>query len=263
MTKRIFILLFIALNILNAQCKDPLRIHSHNDYKNESPLYNALRYCAKSIEVDIHLVNGKILVGHDLGETKETETLESLYLQPLMKIFEVGQSEFNVDYEIYLLIDIKSDADSTFTVLNKLLQNYEKLLTYYQDGVVHKRKIKVILSGNRPIDIVSGMEMRIVFIDGRLTDINKNYSHGLFPLISDSQTKVAEYLGYSDFEFIDHEEFTDLVAEIHKENKCFRIWGVPDNEEYWKLQLDYGVDLVNTDKSNKLSEFIRKCSKKK
>ena len=38
-----------------------------------------------SVEADIHLVNGELLVAHDRDEVKAGRTLEKLYLEPLLE----------------------------------------------------------------------------------------------------------------------------------------------------------------------------------
>ena len=44
--------------------------HAHNDYEHTHPLADALEQGFCSIEADIHLVNGKLLVAHDLKATQ-------------------------------------------------------------------------------------------------------------------------------------------------------------------------------------------------
>ena len=63
------------------------RAHAHNDYEHERPLYDALDHGFKSVEADIWLIDGELVVSHDdprLPTTEEPQgTLESLYLKPL------------------------------------------------------------------------------------------------------------------------------------------------------------------------------------
>jgi hypothetical protein len=57
--------------------------HAHNDYEHERPLHEALELGFCSVEADVHLVAGSLLVAHDLGDTDPERTLQSLYLGPL------------------------------------------------------------------------------------------------------------------------------------------------------------------------------------
>src|SRR4051794_37229130 len=57
--------------------------HAHNDYLHRRPLFDALDQGFNSVEADVFLVDGKLLVGHSILELKPGRTLESLYLDPL------------------------------------------------------------------------------------------------------------------------------------------------------------------------------------
>ncbi|MCS6919603.1 MAG: hypothetical protein NZM28_07520, partial [Fimbriimonadales bacterium] len=46
------------------------RAHSHNDYWRKRPLQDALECGFCSVEADIFLVDGKLLVGHDTHELR-------------------------------------------------------------------------------------------------------------------------------------------------------------------------------------------------
>ena len=38
--------------------------HAHNDYQHARPLFSALERGFRSVEADVHLVDGQLLVGH-------------------------------------------------------------------------------------------------------------------------------------------------------------------------------------------------------
>src|SRR2546428_9116617 len=59
------------------------RAHAHNDYEHTRPLLDALDHGFCSIEADIWLVDGKLLVAHDRGKVKPDRTLQALYLDPM------------------------------------------------------------------------------------------------------------------------------------------------------------------------------------
>src|SRR6185436_16418009 len=56
--------------------------HAHNDYLHTRPLLDALDHGFTSVEVDIFLVDGELLVAHTAREIKPDRTLEKLYLEP-------------------------------------------------------------------------------------------------------------------------------------------------------------------------------------
>src|SRR5262245_56842543 len=57
--------------------------HAHNDYAHAVPLHDALDRGFCSVEADIFLVCGDLLVGHNQAALDPARTLESLYLDPL------------------------------------------------------------------------------------------------------------------------------------------------------------------------------------
>src|SRR4051812_6991468 len=57
--------------------------HAHNDYAHNRPLFDALDHGFSSIEADVFLINGNLLVGHDREALRPERTLKSLYLAPL------------------------------------------------------------------------------------------------------------------------------------------------------------------------------------
>src|SRR5437660_742306 len=59
------------------------RAHAHNDYEHPRPLFDALDHRFGSVEADVFLVDGRLLVAHDPTELDPTRTLEALYLDPL------------------------------------------------------------------------------------------------------------------------------------------------------------------------------------
>ena len=57
--------------------------HAHNDYLHPRPLLDALEQGFGSVEADVFLVDGKLLVAHSILEIRHERTLEDLYLKPL------------------------------------------------------------------------------------------------------------------------------------------------------------------------------------
>src|SRR4026209_1670723 len=89
--------------------------HAHNDYEHAQPLWDALRQGFCSVEADIYLENGALLVGHDLKDVKPERTLRKLYLEPLREL--TGRNNGRIypnGPSVTLLIDIKSEADKTY-----------------------------------------------------------------------------------------------------------------------------------------------------
>lgn len=121
------------------------RAHAHNDYEHERPLYDALDNGFKSVEADVWLVDGELLVAHDREAVQPGRTLESLYLAPLRETIKRNRgSVYRGDPDNFtLLIDIKSEGVSTYLALHRELRRYQQILTRFgpagvKDGAVNR-----------------------------------------------------------------------------------------------------------------------------
>src|SRR5688500_7374532 len=92
-------------------------MHSHNDYERARPLFDAIEHGACSIEADVHLVEGSLLLAHEPEDVTPEKTLEALYLEPLA----------TVEGELTLLVDVKSEAESTYAALREVFDRYPGL----------------------------------------------------------------------------------------------------------------------------------------
>src|ERR1043165_1062303 len=85
--RRIWFCMSIAvlMALTSTRAAEPLvrpliQAHAHNDYEHTRPLWDALAQGFCSVEADIHLVDGKLLVAHDARDVNSERTLEKLYL---------------------------------------------------------------------------------------------------------------------------------------------------------------------------------------
>ena len=77
---------FISSFFMRAQVSPIAQGHSHNDYDRENPLFDALDAGMTSIEIDIILVNGIIIVAHDEEEFDAANTIDKIYFKPISKL---------------------------------------------------------------------------------------------------------------------------------------------------------------------------------
>ena len=139
--------------------------HSHNDYLNEAPLFNALNHGFKSIEVDIFLYKESLYIAHYWWQKRKNKVIEKLYLDTLYKIFLDNNGYiYKNDNSLFLLVDIKTSANDTYIVLDKLLRNYKPMLSRVINDSVIYGAVTIILSGNKPkIEYLSNIGERYVF----------------------------------------------------------------------------------------------------
>lgn len=252
--KKIICFLFLFYFTANAQEITRLaNAHSHNDYEQVIPLFEALNNGFTSIEADIFLIKNELYVAHEINEIKKEKTLINLYLEPLKKIIEEKDKRYSSLFPITLLIDIKSEGLKTYLALESLLKKYEPFITSFTDKAKREKQINVIISGNRPIKYMSRQNYRLAAVDGRPEDIEK--SSFLFPLISENVVKV---IGKTREEKLVKTILSELVNRVHKNNKKLRLWGVPDKEEFWQIQYDSKLDFIGTDQPARLKNFLIK-----
>ena len=124
------------------------RTHAHNDYEHTHPLFDALAHGFTSVEADIFLVDGRLLVGHDPTELDPSRTLESLYLDPLRRLIRANHGPVYRGYRhpLQLLIDIKTEGAATYLELDRRLVPYRHLLSSCAHRRVRTRAITAVNS---------------------------------------------------------------------------------------------------------------------
>ena len=253
-----FLLVFLSVPLAADDHNSIIQGHAHNDYYQKRPLKDALDCCFCSVEVDVYLVNGKFLVGHDRSELRENITLESLYLDPLKERVKLGDGYVYVEKEaLILLIDIKSEAEAAYYELRKLLKKYEDIISGTVQGKWRQGAVDIVISGNRAKEKISKDLDRSVGIDGRISDLGGKLPVNLMPLISDRWGSHFKWNGDGPFPVEEKKKLKQLVERAHSESRRIRFWATPDKKSVWKELQSSGVDLINTDNLKEFSDFIR------
>ena len=238
--------------------KPLLRAHAHNDYAHVRPLLDALDQGFCSVEADIYLENGKLLVGHDKQDLRPGRTLTALYLEPLWQRVKANRgSVYPKPAPLTLLVDIKTDGARVYAALKDALKPYEAMCTRFENRQTKRRAITIILSGDRPREILAAERSRLAALDGRPDDLGKSLPVALFPLISESWFTLFKWYGSGLMSAADRQRLSDLVAQAHTEGRTIRFWAAPDNPAGWEVCWNAGVDYLNTDKLPELAAFIQ------
>lgn len=219
--------------------------HSHNDYLRVKPLTEALFYGLVSVEADVLPIGDELWVAHSLKELDSERTLEKLYLQPLDSLARNNQLG-----NIILLVDIKEEAEKSYKLLKEQLKRYSSFLTVFQSDTIIYNKVTVIISGARPISLLSEDE-RFAALDGRLDEISFNYGNTFYPLISEDWNKFFTWKGNGVIEEKELALLKEFVNKCHKQNRIIRFWGFSANQatavKFWRLFEETGVDLIGVD----------------
>ncbi len=262
MKYKIFItILFFSIISLISTGEDivPLiQAHSHNDYIRRQPLLEALNHGFCSVEADIHIVDGDLLVAHDLDKCKKERNLKDMYLKPLFERIEKnGGHVYPTPSEFYLLIDIKSEPENTYALLKEQLTPYKNFLSRIENGKKINGSVTVVISGSVPRETIEKETARFVFIDGRLGDLEKNPSPDLVPWISNSWSSIFSWTGKGEISQTDLTKLREIISKSHQQGRKVRFWGAPQTQECWEVLYNEGVDFINTDFPNRLSEFLK------
>lgn len=231
--------------------------HAHNDYEHKRPLLDALDQGFCSVEADIHLVDGRLLVAHNLSGTRADRDLESLYLAPLHeRVKRHGGHVYPKASEFTLLVDIKTKAAETYAFLKPLLARHADMLTTYGPDGVRVGAVTVILSGNRPFEEMRGEASRMAAIDGRMSDLEGRDPASLIPLVSQQWGSLFKWRGTGPMAEAELARLRELVAKAHAQGRRIRFWAIPDNPAGWEVLSRAGVDLLNTDHLAELRQFL-------
>ena len=234
-----------------------VRAHAHNDYEHGRPLLDALDQGFCSIEADVWLVGGKLLVAHDRDRVKSERTLEALYLDPLRdRVRRNGGRVYKNGPGVILLVDVKSDGEKTYAALREVLKHYDEMLSAYRDGTFLTNAITVVVSGNRAPNTMGAESLRYAFVDGRMADLDGAGARSLIPLISDSWNQVFKWRWIGPMPDEERQKLKQIVEKTHAQGRILRFWATPDRPEAWKILFDAGVDLINTDDLAGLRRFL-------
>jgi hypothetical protein len=238
--------------------KSPLlRAHAHNDYEHTRPLLDALDQGFCSVEADVWLVEGHLLVAHELKAVRNERTLQKLYLEPLFaRVQNNGGRVYSNGPMVTLFIDFKSDATNTYHTLTTILKPYEKMLTTFFADRTETNAVTIIISGNRPRALMEAEPVRHVSYDGRLDDLKNPASPHLIPMISDNWGKHFKWRGKGPLPEPEQAKLKTLVAQAHAQARRIRFWNAPDSPAGWAVMLEAGVDLINTDNLGGLHDFL-------
>lgn len=240
------------------------RAHAHNDYEHDRPLFDALSHGFTSVEADVYLVDGELLVGHDPEDLVAGRTLQSLYLDPLARRVRAnhGRVYRGSDVSLQLLVDIKNTGVATYTELDRVLRDYRRMLTSYRSGRVSRAAVTVVVSGDRPRELMQAQRVRYAFYDGRSTDLDSGAPASLIPLISDNWTNLFTWTGVGPMPAGERAELRRFVLVAHANRQRVRFWATPDTagperEAVWRELVAADVDHINTDDLAGLEAFLR------
>jgi alkaline phosphatase len=249
-----FTVIFCMLcTIVHAQSRGTLRLHSHNDYKQNIPFLQAYYAGAGSIEADVYLLDSKLYVAHEKKEIAEDRTLTELYLKPLSALYKKNNNHPYADslQTLQLVIDIKEDHVHVIPQLIKELKPYLNIFNYPSN----KHAVKIVLSGDMPSPAHFGDYPDYIYYDGRPNIAYQPDELKCIGMISDNLAGYTEWNGKGALTKVDSLKVKTIINAAHANQKPFRFWATQDSPNTW-IQLErLGVDWINTDHPQQVHDF--------
>jgi alkaline phosphatase len=237
-----------------------IRIHSHNDYRQRMPFYQAYSQGAASIEADIYAVEGspELLVAHDRAELPTAPTLEELYIQPLVHLYvqNGGRAWRKAEQLLVLLIDLKTAAVPTLDRLVEKLGRYPEVF----DPAVNPYAVRVVVSGEKPAAEAFDDYPAFILFDGSRTDYAAARLERIY-MISFDLRSYTQWDGEGELPADDAGRLRRVIDEVHALGKPVRFWETPDGETSWRTFGSLGVDFINTDRPEACTAFFRELKK--
>ncbi|WP_234733049.1 phosphatidylinositol-specific phospholipase C/glycerophosphodiester phosphodiesterase family protein [Tellurirhabdus bombi] len=231
------------------------QIHSHNDYVKAEPFWGAYNARAASIEADVFLVDGKLLVAHTKEELAKAPTLDSLYLKPIARLFDQHKNKVSPDrkYMFQLVIDVKDDGVETLKKIQEAIAPYRTCF----DRALNPMAIQLIISGNRPAVAAWVDYPAYLQFDGRPNEVYDSETLKHVGLISDSFHNYSRWKGEGELTDRDRETLKRIIKRAHGQSKPIRFWATPDTPTAWKQLTRLDVDFINTDRVKECAETLK------
>lgn len=231
--------------------------HSHNDYNKRKPLINSLKYGFMSMEIDVFSHKNDLKLAHVGLFLNIRKTIEEIYFEPLAKILEERTWIYsNYEEPLELMIDFKTNPTETLPLLLKAIEPYKQYFTFYNDNTLHKRPLKLVISGNGfRYNQVENLDSIFVFLDGSVKNCEQNFPDKLLARGSANYKSHFTWKGKKEMP----REYLEKLKEYIKNNKdCdkkIRFYRMKHRKAIWHIFLDEGVGWINIDKKKKFANF--------
>ena len=249
-----FLLILLFIVVLRASAQ-PARYtvantHSHNDYEQPIPFWMAWQARFGSIEADIWLVDGRVIIGHDRREILAGRTLEEYYIRPLEACMEKngGHPYADTGRSLQILIDVKADSVATLAALIALLDKYPLL--------EHSRSLTWVISGNRPSPDDYTSYPAFIGFDGVLHARYSTAALSRITLMSDDLEEYTHWNGLTTMPATDRQRLEDAIRDAHRHHLPVRFWDAPDFSRAWQSLQELHVDYINTDHIDELASWL-------
>ena len=249
------LLLALALTCCGAAAaQPPVLIHSHNDYAQRVPFYQAYAQQVSSIEVDVFLHDGQLLVGHDVEDLRADMTFEALYVEPIVTLFarNGGRAFRDSDQTLQLMVELKSETDPTLRAVAALLGRWPEVF----DPEVNPAAVRVAVTGRVPAPEAFDRYPRFLGFDGAWDADYTPEQLERIALISTNFRDFSQWNGKGTIIPAEKERLEQVIDRAHEQGKPVRFWNAPEGTTVYYTFYDMGIDYINTDNPEVCAAFF-------
>lgn len=249
------LLLALALTCCGAAAAQPLvLIHSHNDYAQRVPFFQAYAQQVSSIEADVFLHDGQLLVGHDVEDLRADMTFEALYVEPIVTLFarNGGRAFRDSDQTLQLMVELKSETDPTLRAVAALLGRWPEVF----DPEVNPAAVRVAVTGRVPAPEAFDRYPRFLGFDGAWDADYTPEQLERIALISTNFRDFSQWNGKGTIIPDEKERLEQVIDRAHEQGKPVRFWNAPEGTTVYYTFYDMGIDYINTDKPEVCAAFF-------
>ena len=249
------LLLALALTCCGAAAaQPPVLIHSHNDYAQRVPFYQAYAQQVSSIEADVFLHDGQLLVGHDVEDLRADMTFEALYVEPIVTLFarNGGRAFRDSDQTLQLMVELKSETDPTLRAVAALLGRWPEVF----DPEVNPAAVRVAVTGRVPAPEAFDRYPRFLGFDGAWDADYTPEQLERIVLISTNFRDFSQWNGKGTIIPAEKERLEQVIDRAHEQGKPVRFWNAPEGTTVYYTFYDMGIDYINTDNPEVCAAFF-------
>lgn len=249
------LLLALALTCCGAAAaQPPVLIHSHNDYAQRVPFYQAYAQQVSSIEADVFLHDGQLLVGHDVEDLRADMTFEALYVEPIVTLFarNGGRAFRDSDQTLQLMVELKSETDPTLRAVAALLGRWPEVF----DPEVNPAAVRVAVTGRVPAPEAFDRYPRFLGFDGAWDADYTPEQLERIALISTNLRDFSQWNGKGTIIPAEKERLEQVIDRAHEQGKPVRFWNAPEGTTVYYTFYDMGIDYINTDSPEVCAAFF-------
>ena len=227
-------------------------VHSHNDYQQAHPLYDALKNGVRSVEVDVYHLLGPLWVCHTPFGTAKLRRIQNWYFRPLAKLIKKnGGYVYKPGESFYVFIEVKTNTKHAMPRLKRILARYKDIMTTYTNHSTEVKPVTVTILSER--DDTYWMKDSV-----RYFGVELPFSQAAPDLNPNVYTQFRINTGNPEPSGKINPVLADQLKIILTKGQRIRANAGNDTETSWEALYEIGVTYIHTDKLSEMKDFMKK-----